>query len=797
MIRHFIKTAFRQLWQDRFYSSISIAGLAVSMACCLLMLLYLHSEWTYDTHNEKPEQIYRVVFDEYLDLGKFATSPLPVGPALQEEMPEISAMTRVSTGLNTLVRYEDKRFFETLAFVDTGLMEVLTLPLIQGNAAEALQQVNSVIISERYAEKYFGDTNPIGQTLQIGSSGNLNSTVTAVFENFPQNSTVQFDLALPFSTYAKTWGTPDLWQQMPGNYTFIRLHEEAQAKQLRAKLPEFTERHLAEQLPEWREKYRLQLQPLLDIHLHSQYGRESHAGNLSTLYLLGLISLLVLVIAGINYINYATARFSKRLREVSIRKIIGASRASLVGRFLAETLLITTLAGVVAFALAYFLLPVFNQLAGKAFVLADLNQPLYYTAAFIMAVGVGVGAGIFPALFLSGFRPVTSLRGGSGRRSMAGLSRRGLVVAQFTASVVLLVATLTVWRQMNYVRESIRPEVSEQVAVFPINSKLSGQFDPLKQELMGQAGVLEVSAASNVATFNSDSWPVRLDQNSLKVQTQNYAVEEDFIETMGYELITGRDLDRSKASDVESGFVFNEAAIKALGFASPEDALGQRALFGGDNLKNGVIVGVVKDFHFQSFHEEVQPAVIQFPPYEWMTSQFVAVRFQPQAAEGLQATIQETVHRLDPDWAVEVKFLDENFIQIHEQDLQQGRIFGAFALLAILISCLGLLGLATFAAERRVKEIGIRKVLGASVAGIVQMLSTDFLRLVIIAFVLATPLTWYLMNNWLDNFAYRIELPWWIFASAGVATILIALLTVSLQSLRAALVNPANILKTE
>lgn len=797
MFKNFLKIAFRQLRKNRFYATISISGLALSMACCLLMLVYLQSEWTYDQHHHQPEQVYRVVFDNYLGQGAYATTPLPIAPALGAEIPDIKATTRLAKGLKTLTRYQDKQFFETLAFIDTGFTEVFSLDLIRGDRETMLTQPKSVLISESYAQKYFGDANPIGKTLEIGSSGELYSTVTAVFRGFPQNSTIQFDVALPFSTFAEVYGTPGLWQQMPGNYTFVRLNENTSLATTESKLAPFVKNHVAEQLPDWEKNYQLALQPLLDIHLHSGYGRESHSGNLKTLYLLGLIALMVLLIAGINYVNYTTARFSKRAREVGIRKIIGADRKTLIGQFMLETLLTTVLAGSIAFALAQVLLPGFSLVSGQHFQASHLHQPWFYAATTTVMVLVGLIAGIFPALFLSGFRPIEALKGTFHQVSTTNFSRKGLVVLQFTSSVTLLVATLVVWQQMDFVRESIRPEVNEQVGVFQVNSKLSDQFQTLKDELMQVAGVEQVAGGSNVATFTGDSWPVRRDQNSVKVQTENYAIQGNFLATMGYELLAGRNLGEERNSDVEAAFILNEAAVKALGFASPEAALEERLLFGSSNPKEGRVVGVIRDFHFQSFHDQVAPAVIQYAPYEWMRSQFVAVRFQSDKTERLQSAVKEIVDSLDPNWHADLQFLDEHFMELHQNDMQQGRIFGAFALLAIFISCLGLLGLATFAAEQRTKEIGIRKVLGASMAVIFSMLSADFLRLVVLAFILAVPISWYLMNNWLEGFTYRIDLSPWMFLLAGLSAILVALIAVSFQSLKAAVANPVDSLRSE
>lgn len=798
MFKSHLKSAIRGLLKNRFYSISNILGLSVSMACCLLMLLYLHNEWTYDQHNDQPKEIFRVVFDNYDAQGSFATTPLPIGPALNADFPEVEAMTRVASGFKSLVQVENNKFFERLAFIDTGFTEIFQLTMIKGNIQEVLAAPNQIIISSSYAEKYFGTADPIGRTIKIGSSGSLNSMVTGVYQDFPQNASVQFDIALPFSTFEKVWGVPSLWKQMPANQTFIRLRSDVEPIQLVAKLPAFAQRHVDDLVSNVEEEYKMDLQPLLDIHLSSEYGRSQNGGNVWVLYLLGVIALFVLIVAGINYVNYATANFTRRAKEVSIRKIIGASRWHLIWKFLGETLVLTVIAGGVAILLSELFLPAFNMVSGKNFHTADLHLPQFYAILAGIVLFTSLGAGIFPAIFLSGFRPSDTLRGKFAKQSIANFTRKGLVITQFTTSVILLTATIVVWQQMNFIRSSIRPDFGEQVAVMQINNAIAEKFDLLKAQISSQSGVISVSAGSNVATFTGDSWPVALDLNSPKIQTENYAIEDDFIQTMGYELIAGRSLSKANQSDVESGFVLNETAVKMLGFASPSAALEQNIIWGGSDLKKkGKVVGVIKDFYFQSMHDKVEPALLQFAPYDWMTSQFVAIRFEPSHLSTLKNTVSKTVQELDPSWHADLKFLDDNFLAIHEKDLQQGRIFGAFGGLAIFISCLGLFGLVAFATERRRKEIGIRKVLGATTSVIVGLLSKDFLKLVMIALLIGLPVGWLAMHKWLQNFAYQVDLQWWIFASVGLAAILIAGLTVSVKSIQAALANPVHALRDE
>lgn len=799
MFKNHFKIAWRHLIRNKFYSGISVFGLTISMASCLLMLLYVHNELNYDKHNTKGDRIYRVAFDGYQNLGPFATTPLPVGPALEKNFPEITNMTRIATGMKSMVRYERNGFFETIAFVDTGVTQIFTIPFVMGNPDDALRQPFQVIISERLAKKYFGSENPMGKTLEIGSNDQLNSIVTGVFKDFPQNAHIRFDLATSFLTFEEMsgWRT-DLWTQMPSNYTYLLLKDKTSATDLSQKLPSFVVEQVGEGIKDWRVDYNLVLQPLQSIHLSSHLNNEFEPnGNRSTIFMLGSIALLVLLIACFNYINYATARFVKRAREVSIRKVIGAARKQLITQFIGETLLIVLVAGGLSLFLIELLLPVFNNLTGKSFSVIDLRQMETYGSLALMTFFVGIGAGIFPAVFLSAFNPAHALKGRFAKLSIATGSRKFLVVTQFTISVFLLVATIVVYQQMQFAKDRMQPGHDHLVVTFPINKNLSDKYETLKQELLKQIGIINVSAASNMPTFYGDSWPLRRSIGSDPVQTENYALENDFIETLGLSLIVGRPLDKKRQSDVSHGFILNETGVKRLGFESPEQALDQTIYWGSEAQKEGIVVGVVKDFHFSSLHNKIEPAILQFKPFEWMRNQFVIVKIEDQAIPQTFASIKNVVKQVDAEWISDLKYLDDNFAQLHQKDLQQGRIFGAFSLLALLISCLGILGLTANAAEQRKKEIGIRKVLGASISNIIALLSKDFLILILISLSIATPASWILMKRWLENFAYQIDMQWWIFGLVGLIALSIAFFTIFAQSMKTAIANPVDALRNE
>lgn len=799
MFKNNLKIALRTLWNDKFYSIISVFGLAISIAFCLLMMVYLHNESTYDQYHKDAHNVYRIVFDNYDDNGPYASTPLPIGPALKADFPEVEAMTRITHAFQSLIRFNNNKFFETLSFVDTGLVDVLNMEFIYGDPKTVLGQPNQIMLSESTAKKYFGNADPVGQLLKIGSSGSLNSVVGAVFKDFPQNTHIQLDIGIPFATYEKVWGEPNLWQQMPRSYTYVRLVEGQKGIDFANKLPAFAKRHVGEAIPNWEETYQLNIQPIESIYLHSKLQRETDAsGDISSLYLLGFIALLVILIAGINYVNYATARFSKRAKEVGVRKILGARRQQLIKQFLLETFLIASVAGSSAFLLAELCLPTFNVIAGKSFVATDLSQQLIFTSLGGLVVLIAFGAGLFPALFLSNFKPVEVLKGKFSNLSLPNISRKYLVVTQFTASIILLIATMVVYHQMQFARGQFQSKAQEKIVLFQVNNKLNEKYEVLKETLLKIPGIEKVTAGSNMPTFYGDSWPVRRDLETDPVQTENYVIENGFIETLDYELIAGRDLDKARTADEKGGYILNEMAVRLLGFDDPQTALDQTIYWGSDELtKKGIIVGVIKDFHFESLHNKIEPALLQFSPTSWLTNNFVAAKIKASEYAAIQPAIQKTVAQLDSDWMADVQFLDANFEKVHRKDIQQGQIFGAFALLAIIISCLGLLGLVAFSTERRTKEIGVRKILGASASSIIALLSKEFLTLILIAFLIAIPSAWLMMKSWLTNFVYHIELQWWMFALAGIVTIGIALLTISFQSIKAALANPIKSLRSE
>ena len=798
MFNNNLKIALRNLWRNKTFASINIFGLAFALTCCLLMILFIKNELSYDKFNRNAGSIYRVAFSDYLNMGGFATTPIPIGPALKQQMPEVQHAARIDYNDSYLMKYGANEHFEPIAFADEDIFRIFSFRLLEGDPNTALKEPNSIVISEQMARKYFGNEDPLNKILKIGSTGTLNSTVKGVFKDLPQNSQLHFNCLLSFTTMYKLGWTTNLWDQMPGNYTYVLLNNSSDVEKFAAKLPAFVQHN--EVLKTHKDlSYNLILQPLTTIHLGSHLqGELPGAGDISYIYLFTAIAFIILLIACINFINFATANAIKRAKEIGVRKVIGAQRFQLIRQFLSESLLTYFLAIIVALVLAQLLMPVFNYISGKSFTSSDITQPGIIAGLLLTGLIAGFAAGLFPSWSISQLSSLDALKGkvsGTGSRITV---RKALVTVQFVASLALMVCTSVVYEQMQYIRQQVSLTQGQQVIVFPVNNALVQKYEALKTQLLENSNIASVTATTNAPGFTQDGWPVAVTQNVPSVQAENYVTDDDFLKTMNIPLLAGRSLNHNIASDVTSGFVVNETAVRALGFKNAHDAIGKTIVWGGgDSKKHGSIVGVVKDFYFQSLHEKIAPALFQFAPYDWMTYNYILVKLQPGNFNSTIDFIRKTVAAFDNSWLVDYKFFDENFQSLHKKDEQQGQIFAAFAAIAMLISCLGLFGLTIYATQQRVKEIGIRKVLGASVVGIVNLLSRDFITLILIAACIAFPVAWWGMNKWLQDFAYRIQISWLVFAIAGAAMMTIALVTVGVQAMKAAMANPVKSLRTE
>lgn len=804
MLKTYIKIAFRNLIRQRGTSTLNIFGLAIGIATCLVIMLYVYHEMSYDRYNEKADRIVRVIFRGVMGGGEMKEANVmpPVARTLRADYPEVLDATRIQTSGEPMVTYGDKTFKETnVVFADSNFFDVFTVPLVQGNPKTALLEPYSVVISREVAQRFFGEGDPVGKVLNF-KSWNSSYKVTGVYDEIPSRSHFHFNMIASLSTNPDS--KSDSW--MTSSYfTYLVLPEGYDYKQLEAKLPVVIDKYAGPQLQkamgmsigEFRKKGNdigLFLQPLTDIHLKSDLtGDLASHGDISYVYIFTAVALFMLLIACINFMNLSTASASRRAREVGIRKVMGSLKSELVRQFLVESVLIACLSMVMAIGMAYLGIPVFNSLTGSELSI-DLAASWWVIPVIPgLVVFVGVLAGSYPAFVLSSFKPVAVLKGVFNPAMKLGFSfRSGLVVFQFFISGVLIVSTLVVHRQLSYIQNKKLGYNKEQLLVVQNTWQLGGNTESYRNELLKDPRVQQVSISSFLpagnTNFNNFNIYPEGKVNEF-VKTPRHQVDYNYIKTMGIELAYGRDFSREFGSD-SLATVINETAARALGWAN--NAVGQRVTGRADNNGNTItyqIIGVVKDFHFKSLHDAITPMMMVLGGGGNMI-----VKTKTEDVAGLIAYAKDKWTAENP---FSYTFMDERFNNTYRTEQRVANALNIFAGLTIFVACLGLFGLATFTAQQRTKEIGIRKVLGASVAGIVGLLSKDFVKLVCIAILLASPVAWYLASKWLENFAYRIELSWWMFVVAGIASVVIALVTVSFQAVKTSLMNPVRSLKVE
>jgi len=807
MLQNYIKIAWRNLKRNRAFSAINIIGLALGLATCLLISLFVLDELSYDRFNEKADRIVRVIFRGVMQGGIINEAHVmpPTGQTLKTDYPEVEEATRLRMGGSPFVSYGDKTFRDaSIAYVDSNFFQVFTLPLLQGDAKTALIRPNTAVITQELAHKYFGTESPIGKVLTI-KSWNTTYQVTGVIDKVPTNSHFHFDFFASMASFpdskSPSWMTSEY-------YTYLVLPKGYDYKQFEAKLPQAVAKYMGPQLKqsmgmtlsEFRKKgnnLSLLLQPLTDIHLHSNFAYDlSPPGDIRYVYIFGAIALFMLLIACINFMNLSTAGASKRAKEVGIRKVLGSVRQSLTNQFLIESLLLTAIALLLAVGIVYLSLPIFNQMAGKTLTFNLFSNAWLVPSLLLLGLLVGVLAGSYPAFFLSSFKPIAVLKGAkfTGGSKSIGL-RSGLVVFQFFISITLMVGATVVYRQLNYIQNKKLGYDKDQVLVLPETWLLGQKEDVFRNQIMQDPGVVNVSTSGYLPAgpSNNNNFTIYPETNSTQlVKTLRYDVDYNYIPTLGMQLALGRNFSKEYGTD-SSGVILNETAAKTLGWS--QNALGH-TISNSDNEGHKMtyrVIGVVKDFHFKSMHERISPLVMVMAK----NSGTVIVKVKTKDLTGLLANLKKQWDQLTTEAPFTYSFLDERFNDTYRAEQKIGTILGLFAGLTIFVACLGLFGLATFMAEQRTKEIGVRKVLGASVTSIVALLSKDFLKLVAIAIVLAVPVAWYVMDKWLEDFAYKIDMTWWVFALAGALAVSIALLTVSFQSIKAALMNPVRSLRSE
>ncbi len=805
MLQNYLKIALRSLLKHKAFSFINIAGVAVGLACFLLLALYVRDELSYDRHHANAERIYRL---SRTFLSKDGTASLrlghaapPFGPLIKQDFPEVQEVVRLlETG--ALVRYGEHLFNEEDMFAaEQNVFKVFTFNVTKGNPDKALENPFSIMFSRPMAEKYFGKEDPMGKVIRLDNQ--LDYTVTGVFEPLPAQSHFHPNFLVSFSTLndPRVYGAEGLRTNWGNNSfsTFLLLPENYDPQKLVKAFPAFQNRRIDPKASTWSV---LDLMKLTDIHLHSHLDSEIESnGDIQYVYLFSAIAIFILLIACINYMNLATAKSATRAKEVGMRKVIGAVRSQLINQFLSESVLLVVVSVVLAMIVVVLCLPSFNNFTQKQLTFSSLLDPAFLCIVAGITGFTGLLAGSYPAFFMTSFQPISSLKGKVASALKNGKLRQTLVIAQFAIAVILIISTAVIYSQMRYIRNYKLGYSKDQIvllnmpdAAAPDDSATN--IESIKQQLKEDSNIKEVGRSSRIPSGRLlDSWDAYVEKGDsvapAEIVIKSLSVDEDFIPAYQIEMAAGRNFSKDHPTDRTEGFVLNETAIRLLGWKNPADAIGSR--FGYGEMR-GQIIGVTKDYHFESLHQKVVPMAMFHQPGRLGR---VSVHVSGSNLKQAIAHIESVWKSRFPQTPFTYEFLDQRFGKLYVAEQTQQMLFGIFAGIAIFISCLGLLGLSMFMAELRTKEIGVRKVLGASVGSIVGLLSQDFLKLVIIAIVLASPIAWYAMDTWLQDFAYHTEIKWWVFVLAAVVSIGIALLTVSFQSIKAALMNPVKALKSD
>jgi len=792
MLKNYVTVALRNLRRYKTYSFINISGLALGMACCILISLYVQYELSYDNFHEKADQIYRLA-DPFS--AAISSAPLPV--ALQKEIPEIRNFVRIYASKiwrdKELVSSTDKQFYTNRFFLaDPSLFEIFTFPFIKGNPKTALSDLRSIVMTEEMAVKFFGDEEPLGKVLTF--ENRFDFIVTGVIKNIPSNAHFYFDFVAPLENNTD-FNSNETWHTMWDNSAFVTyflLPENYDVKQIEEKIPEIIEKNTGREY-----KSSHFLQPLQEIHLHSNLGKELEVnGDMRYVQVFTAVALLILIIACMNFINLATARSVKRSLEVGVRKVLGAHRSQLIRQFLGESLIISLLALGIALMLVWISLPFFNNILGTRFNYHPFGNVTNIIILCAVWTFTGLIAGSFPASILSTFKPVSVLKGKIFSKKRGFLSfRSSLVIFQYTIAIGLIVSTGIIINQLRYIQNAKLGFDKEQIAVIPVgrNSEAVSKVEILKNEIKKNVHVINVTASLRTPGRRPFWRNIRITdaQEAEAFSIQSLPADHDFLKTYKMELLAGRDFSKERSLDNTSAFILNETAIRMLGLKSPEDAVGKRV---NCDRREGEIIGVVEDYHFVSLHTQIAPMAISIQPGRFAE---VSVRIATDEVPSALASFKKSWEQTIPDRPFDYYFLNEKFSGYYQSDMKVEKLITYFTLLSIFITCLGLLGLVSFTAEQRKKEIGIRKVLGSSLTGIMVLLIKDFVKWVFVASIISWPIAYLAMNKWLQSFAYRIDIGIWIFLISAVFTILIAFLTVSYQSVKAATANPVESLRYE
>lgn len=801
MFKNYVKIAYRSLVKHKVYTLLNVLGLTIGITCSFLIYLFVNDELTYDGQHQNGEQIYRVACEYFLpnDGGseKWATASDLIPQYFVKDYPEILSSVRFRRNQNIVVQKPNgiERYYETVVYGDSNVFQLFDFPLNRGIEAEALKQPYTAVVTQEIADKYFGKSDPIGQVLELPDS-DLQITITGILAPIPSNSHLNFDFLISYETLRATNGVANNWWNF-NSYLYLEVSPGTDPIALEQKIKRISANYIPEQETGSGYRQEYYLTALKDIHLKSNFRAEfSAGGNASYVYIFSMIGIFILVIACINFMNLATARSVKRAKEVGVRKVVGAFKKHLITQFLSESIFMAFVAMVLSLGLIWILLPVLNAFSEKSMVFNPISEPILGLVLLGITLIVGVLAGSYPAIVLSSFKPSQTLKGSFQSSSKGAMLRKGLVIIQFLISIALIICTMVVFNQLNYMRDMELGFQKERMIYIPTRygQGTAETFEVLKDRLEQFPEVRGATLSSRVPGRDMGNNVVRLgwDESADWSDMRFLLVDYDFIDQYKVELIAGRGFDRSFGTDEQEGFILNESGVQRLGFESAEAAIGQRLRW---QDRNGRVIGVLKDFYFMSVQNAVEPFIMLMqgdrgPGY-------LSVNVETSDFEAVIDRIESSFLEVMPNRIFEFYFLDQDFDEQYRAEERFSNVFTTFSVIAILIACLGLYGLASFTAEQKVKEIGVRKVLGASVGGLVVLLSSNFVKLVLVSFVLAAPMAYFFMDSWLDGFAERTSIPWTVFVIAAGFSVIISILTVSYQSIKAAMSNPIKSLRYE
>ena len=799
MYKNYIKIAWRNILSNRLFSFINIIGLAIGIACCSIIYLYVNYELSYDKYHENGDRVFRVttLLKDPKKQDHFAPSSPMMAVRIKTNFPEVSKYFRMNES-KSMIAFGEKKIYDTkIKYADSTFFDFFSFKPIEGQTKNALTNPYTIVLTASTAKKYFGEEKALGKIMQLGDTVNL--TVTAVIEDIPQNTHFKSDAFISRSTLNELKKSDSTWVRdheenwfYCDSYSYILLNKNVNYKTLEPKINAMMDREMAEIRKQVGMSFNIVLQPIQDIHLKSNLDAEikdSNNGDIVYVYIFIGAALLILLIACCNFINLSTARSLNRSKEIGLRKVIGATRAQLIGQFLGESLVFSTIATIISILLVLIALPVFNDFLGTE-IKMDLSLIALYMGLILI---IGFLAGLYPALLMSSFKPIQSLKGKISHGFSDIFFRKSLVVFQFTIAIVLIISTTLILQQLNFIQSRNIGMKKDQIVSIELKAADNEKATVILDELKRNTAVINgsVNSFSFKGVSNITMLPEGFAENEM-TSSAVFTVDENFIDTYEIAMIEGRNFSKSFPTDAKEAFIINEAAVKAFGWKTPKLAIGKKIGWGG--MKDGKVIGVMKDFNYASLHENIKPLVIHIFP-QWSNS--ISLKLKTDDLTNTMAAIESKWKTLAPHSPFKYDFNEEEFNSLYQSEINMRSILGVFTFLSVLVACLGLFGLAAFSIKQRFKEIGIRKVLGSSTVGIVKLISKDFLKLVIISFLIAAPLAWYGMNKWLQDYAYKISISWWVFFAAGTMALLIAFLTVAFQAIKAANANPVKSLRTE